>query len=435
MSMVQKRAGRGGGMRVAVVGGGISGIAAAIQALDDGHAVTLFEAQAQAGGHARTLSLDTPDGPVHLDTGFLVYNETTYPGFSRFLSQLGVPTQESDMSFGASCPQHEFEYGSRGMRSMLAQPSNLLRPGRVRMLADFVRFYRAGSAALREPEKAPQTLGDLLADGYGREFRDHFIVPLISAVWSMPAGRVDGFPLAFLLQFLANHGLLSVGGRLAWRTVTGGSRVYVERAAALLGEGLRTASPVHVVHRDEAGVSVVSERGPERFDALVLATHADVSLRLLERSTPVERRALAALAYSPSRVVTHMDVSLMPRRRAAWCSWNYRSTACGDGDAGVSVTYHLNRLQGLSARQDYFVSVNPAREPAPETVLDETVMAHPLYTESSVGAQAALRAVSGSLRTAYAGAYLGHGFHEDGYRSGVEAARALGGVASLAGVA
>jgi predicted NAD/FAD-binding protein len=435
MSMVQERVIQAGGMRVAVVGGGISGLAAAVRARDDGHAVTLFEAQAQAGGHARTLSLDAPDGPVHLDTGFLVYNEATYPGFSGFLARLGVPTQESNMSFGASCPEHGFEYGSRGVRSMLAQPLNLLRPGRVRMLVDFVRFYRAGSAALREPTKAPPTLGDLLADGYGREFRDHFLVPLISAVWSMPAGRVEGFPLAFLLRFLANHGLLSVGGRLPWRTVTGGSRTYVERAAALLGGGLRTGSPVHTVRRDDAGVSVVTDRGAERFDALVLATHADVSLRLLERPTPVERRALAALAYSPSRVVTHTDVSLMPRRRAAWCSWNYRSTACGDDDSGVSVTYHLNRLQGLSARQDYLVSVNPAREPAPGTVLDEAVMSHPLYTEASVGAQEALRAVSGSLRTAYAGAYLGHGFHEDGYRSGVEAVRALGRVVTLVGAA
>jgi predicted NAD/FAD-binding protein len=339
------------------------------------------------------------------------------------------------MSFGATCPEHGFEYGSRGLRGMLAQPANLLRPGRVRMLADFLRFYRAGSAALREPAEAPSTLGDLLADGYGREFRDHFLVPLISAVWSMPAGRVEGFPLSFLLRFLANHGLLSVGGRLTWRAVTGGSRAYVDRAAVLLGDGLRTGSPVRAVRRDEAGVSVVSDRGVERFDAVVLATHADVSLRLLERPTIVEQRALSALAYSPSRVVTHMNASLMPRRRAAWSSWNYRATSCGDEDSGVSVTYHLNRLQGLRTRKEYFVSVNPALEPAPETVLDETVMAHPLYTEASVGAQEALRMVSGASRIAFAGAYLGHGFHEDGYRSGLEAARALDRVVAIAGAA
>ncbi|MEK9658609.1 MAG: FAD-dependent oxidoreductase [Chloroflexota bacterium] len=426
---------RATGRRIAVVGGGISGIAAALRARDSGHAVTLFEAEPILGGHARTLSVESADGPSSLDTGFLVYNEATYPGFTGFLQRLGVQTQRSDMSFGASCPQHGFEYGSRGLRSMLAQPSNLLRPGRVRMLADFLRFYHASGAALREPAAAPATLGGLLADGYGNEFRDHFLVPLISAVWSMPAGRVGDFPLAFLLRFLANHGLLSVGGRLPWRTVTGGSRSYVDRAAVLLGDGVRLGTPVRTVRRDRLGVSVVSGSGTERFDAIVLATHADVSLRLLERPSSVERRALKALAYSPSRVVTHTDAGLMPRRRAAWCSWNYRSTSCGDGDSGVSVTYHLNRLQGLKVRQNYFVSVNPSSEPAPGTVLDETVMSHPLYTEASVGAQAALRSVGGALRTAYAGAYLGHGFHEDGYRSGVEAVDALAGLTALVGAA
>jgi uncharacterized protein len=393
-------------MKIAVVGSGISGLGAAY-ALSPGHDVHVFERARRAGGHANTV---VHDG-LALDTGFLVHNERNYPLLTRLFRELGVATHESDMSFSVSCSQCGLEYSGR---RPFAQAANAARPGFLALLWEIGRWLRTA-----RPEDESQSLGDYLDEHrYSQRFRSHFLVPLTSALWSTAPGRTLEFPAAYAIRFFANHGMLGLG-RFRWRTVTGGSRRYVDAIAARLGDCLRLGEDVRSVRRSPDGVDVRVADRVERFDHVVLATHADQALALLEDPTADERRVLSGFAYTTNEAVLHTDSRFLPRTPRARASWNYR---LGD-DGRPTITYHLNRLQALDVERDYCVTLN---EDVPEEhVLERFAYEHPLYTVETRRAQGELPRLAGG-RTHYAGAYFGNGFHEDGLASGVAAARALG---------
>lgn len=393
-------------MRIAVVGSGISGLGAA-HVLSRAHHVEVFEREPRAGGHANTV---VHDG-LALDTGFLVHNVRNYPLLTRLFRELGIAAHESDMSFSVSCGGCGLEYSGR---RPFAQPANAASPRFLALLWEIGRWLRTA-----RPEDESQSLAEYLdVHGYSRRFRRHFLVPMTSALWSTAPGRALEFPAAYAIRFFANHGMLGFG-RFRWRTVTGGSHRYVDAIAARLGRRLRLGAGVRSVRRSEAFVELRIGDAIERFDRVVLATHADQALALLEDPTPDERRVLGQFAYTSNDAVLHTDSRLLPRTAAARASWNYR---LGD-DGRPTITYHLNRLQALDAERDYCLTLN---EDIPEEhVLQRFTYEHPLYTVATLRAQGELPQLAGG-RTHYAGAYFGNGFHEDGLASGVAVSRALG---------
>ena len=421
------------GRRIAVIGGGISGLTAGyILARTD--EVTLFEAAGRLGGHADTHLAGGAGGrPVPVDTGFIVYNEHTYPLLTRLFAELGVTTQPSEMSMSVSCSACGVQYaGKRGPAGLSAGVTG---GGRryLRMLADVPRFHRAGrrllaSGAHRQEPGGGPSLGDFLRDGgFSAYFTEHFAAPLVAAVWSCPQGLALAYPAGYLFAFLANHGMLSVSGSPQWRTVTGGSQRYVERIQATLAQ-VRLSSPVRSVRRYPDGVAVLDASGAElNFDAVVIATHPDQALRLLDPPTEVEQSVLGAFRYTPNRAVLHTDARLLPAREAVRASWNY-TLSCHDGQASAPalVSYYLNRLQGLPPDQDYIVTLGSSQDIDPARVIAVMDYDHPAYTGESVAAQGRLPGLNTSV-TAFAGAYHGWGFHEDGCRAGAAAAVALGG--------
>lgn len=412
--------------RIAVIGTGVSGLGAA-WALARRHDVCLYEQAARPGGHVNTVEVEEAGRRIPVDTGFIVYNERNYPRLTALLARLGVASQPSDMSFGVSIGAGALEYAGDNLRSLFAQPANLFSPAHWGMLRDILRFNREAKRFLRAPDPDLSLGGFLARGGYGRRLREAYLLPMGAAIWSCPPRRMLDFPAASLLRFFANHGLLDLSGRPQWRTLRGGAREYVARLLADFPGECRFATPVSRVRHGPGGPEVRDAHGhAERFDAVVLAVHADQALALLADPAPGHRRLLGAFRYQNNRALLHSDPALMPRRRRIWSSWNYLADAGADGTAAVSVSYWMNRLQSLPARRDYFVSLNPLREPDPARVHYATEYRHPVFSRAAVAAQAGLDALQGRRGLWFCGAWCGYGFHEDGLRAGLAVAARLG---------
>lgn len=404
--------------RIAVVGSGISGLSAA-WLLSRCAQVTLFEADDRLGGHSHTV--DAGETPV--DTGFIVYNETNYPNLTALFAHLGVETQPTRMSFSVSVDDGRLEYSSTGLGGLFAQKRNALSPRFWGMLGDMRRFHRTACAQLPALEAAQTPLGAFLeSEGFGRAFCEEHLLPQAAAIWSSKLEDMGRYPAASLIRFYANHDLLGLVSKINWRTVRGGSKRYVDKLAAALGD-VRLGAGVRTIHRDAGGVSLRDSRGRvERFDQVVLAVHADQALALLETPSDEERRLLSPFRYSRNLAVLHRDERLMPRRRSAWAAWNHM------GRAGQSsVTYWMNRLQSLPG-DGLFVSLNPFEEPRNGTLVRADTYEHPLFDAGTDAAQKQLWSLQGVNRTWFCGAWFGHGFHEDGLQSGLAVAEQLGGV-------
>jgi uncharacterized protein len=413
-------------MRIAIVGAGVSGLVAA-HLLHGRHEITVFEAGDRPGGHTHTVRVDTADETHWVDTGFIVFNDRNYPLFERLLARLGVASQPTDMSFGASDEAGRFAYASTSPNGLFASRANLVSPAFHRMLADVVRFQRAARALVAGEDDDDPSLAEWLERRrFSTAFVERVIVPQAAAVWSADPRQMWSFPARFLAEFFDNHGMLSLRNRPRWRAVTGGSHRYVEALVAPFRDRLRLATPVRAIHRHGDHVSLTPRGGePERFDAVVLATHSDQALAMLADATPREHEVLGALPYQPNEAVLHTDTRLLPRHRRAWASWNYHLL---DAPAGrPTVTYHMNRLQSLDTAEQVFVTLNRTSAIDPAKVIRTIEYAHPVYTSAGMRAQGRHAEVSGRRRTHFCGAYWGWGFHEDGVASAVRVARALGG--------
>lgn len=406
-------------MRIAIVGTGISGLVAAHR-LHREHEITVFEAADRLGGHTNTIAVDDGDGePLRIDTGFIVFNDRNYPNFEALLEEIGVAAQPSHMGFSVSDGEGRFEY-SGTPRGIFARRSHLVSPSFLGMLRDWRRFNREARALIGMNGTAP-SLGHWLEEkGFSRHFVERLIVPQASAVWSADPEQMWSFPASFMAEFFDNHGMYSLRNRPAWRTVCGGSASYVEEISAPWRERVRLSEPVRRIERWHDRVTITADGcGSEDFDEVVIATHSDQALALLADSSAAEREVLGAIPYQPNEAVLHTDAALMPRRRAAWASWNFHLS---DGPSrGSTVTYWMNNLQRLETERDYFVTLNRGEEIDPDKVIRRIAYDHPMYTAAGVAAQARHAEVSGVRRTHYCGAYWGWGFHEDGVVSALRA--------------
>jgi len=410
-------------MRIAVVGSGIAGLATA-WLLSTRHAVTLFEAADRLGGHTHTHDIELGGHHYTIDTGFIVFNHAHYPLLTRLLDDLRVATQPTTMSFSVRNEASGLEYNATNLDTLFCQRRNLCSPRFLGMLRDLFRFYRESPAILAEPAPGP-TLGEYLAARrFGAAFRDEHLVPMAAALWSAPPGEVLGFPAQFVVRFMANHHMLTLRGRPEWRVIRGGSSSYVHALRERWNVSERLACPVYAVRRESASVLIDSSAGTERFDQVVLACHSDQSLALLSDASDMERSVLGAIPYQPNEVLLHTDTSVLPRNRRAWAAWN--ALVPRAAGSSCSVSYCMNLLQGINAPETFVVTLNGADSVRPEKVLRRLSYAHPIYTASAVAAQRQRAQLQGRRRTWFAGAYWGWGFHEDGLRSAVEVAHALG---------
>ncbi|WP_311769370.1 NAD(P)/FAD-dependent oxidoreductase [Humibacillus xanthopallidus] len=409
---------------VAVIGAGVSGLTAA-HVLSSTHDVTLLEADDRLGGHAHTHDVVGRDGTLRIDSGFIVHNERTYPHLLRLFRELDVPTQATEMSMSIQCRGCGLTYaGGRGPKGMFAQPWRAAQPRFVRLLTEVPRFHREARALLADDSRAP-TWGEFLSEGgFSPYFVRHFAIPLVSCVWSCGDLDATSYPARHLFRFLDHHGMLTVTGSPQWRTVTGGSATYVDRLVERLSD-VRRQSRVSAVTRHDDGVDVRVTDGVTTYDRVVIATHADQALELLADATPDEKRDLGAIRYSRNETWLHRDSSVLPRPRQAKASWNYRMEACDAPAPDVTVSYWMNRLHGIDDGDDHVVTLNPAGHVDPATVTARMTYDHPIFTAEAVEAAGRLREAGGE-RLAFAGAHLGWGFHEDGCRSGVEAAQSFG---------
>lgn len=412
---------------IAVIGSGIAGLASA-WLLGRQHQVTLIERNDYVGGHTHTIEVEDNGQPLAVDTGFIVYNIANYPLLTRLFEQLGVATRESDMSFSASIGPGEIEYSGDSLNSLFAQRRNLLSPSFLRMVADLIRFNRRCKGLLRIDGFDGLTVGELLArERMSDSFRDHFLLPMAAAIWSCPTRTMLDFPAESLARFFNNHGLLNLIDRPLWRSVTGGSARYVDRFLDEIGQDQVRLDAAQSIRRLDQGVEVRLASGERAvFDELVLACHADQALALLEAPSAAEQRLLSCFRYQPNHTYLHTDIGLMPQRRQVWSSWNYLSQTNQDGSSAVSVTYWMNRLQGLQTSKDYLVSLNPLRPPAADQIITEMVYDHPVFDQAAMDAQPQLAELQGQDRLWFCGSYFGYGFHEDALASAVAMADRFG---------
>jgi predicted NAD/FAD-binding protein len=410
--------------RIAVIGTGISGMSAA-WLLSQRHDVTIYERDGRLGGHSNTVEVRTPDGIVPVDTGFIVYNEKTYPNLTALFAHLNVPTLASDMSFAVSLEDGELEYSGTSLNGLFAQRSNLFRPRFWSMLNDLWRFYREAPRDLSSLDDLSSLEQYLDAGCYGEVFRSDHLLPMAAAIWSASPSQMLQYPAASFIRFHDNHGLLQLRNRPPWRTVAGGSRTYVDALTHRFSDGIRLARGVAAIRRHQDGVEVRDRGGhSDHFDDVIVAAHADQALALLEQPTAEERSLLGAFRYSQNRAVLHGDPVLMPQRKAAWASWNYIGGRASTEHP--TVTYWMNALQQLPTAQNLFVTLNPVAEP--KQILHEEHYDHPIFDAAAMRAQRRLWSLQGQDRIWFCGSYFGAGFHEDGLQSGLAAAEALGGV-------
>lgn len=411
-------------MNIAIVGTGISGLTVA-HLLHRRHRLTLFEAADYVGGHTHTVRVDTRHETHHVDTGFIVFNDRNYPNFERLMRTLGVGWQNAEMSFSVSDGSGGFEYSSHSANGLFATRRHLATPGFHRMLVDLRRFQRCARRLL-EADHEPISLREWLEQQrFSRAFIERLIVPQVSAVWSADPASLWSFPARFLAEFFDNHGMLGLRGRPRWRTISGGSARYVEALTAPFAERIALRTPVEAIERAEDHVQIiVGGAPPMRFDHVVLATHSDQALRLLRDPSPHEHAILSAIPYQANEAVLHTDPRLLPHRRRAWASWNYHLEP--EPRSCATVTYHMNRLQSLSADREFCVTLNQSARIDPERVIKRIQYSHPIYTPAGVRAQGRVAEISGVRRTHFCGAYWGWGFHEDGVNSALRVAAAFG---------
>ncbi len=419
----------GGPLNVAVIGGGVSGLGAA-WLLSQRHRVTLYEKDARLGGHSNTVTVPFGGRDIAVDTGFIVFNERTYPNLIQLFARLGVATHASDMSFAVSVDQGRFEYLGGDLKGLFAQPSNLLRPAFWRLVADCLRFFREAPDLMNSSATLPgPSLGAWLERcRFSRDFVDEHLLPMAAAIWSVPLETIREFPARSFAHFFHDHGLLQVYRRPPWRTVTGGSGEYVKKLAGALPDGIRTEAKVVAVKPEGNGVLVRDVSGAvRRYDRVIIAAHADQALQMLDSPTDAERRVLGAFRYQPNLAVLHRDTSLMPRRRRAWGAWNYLTARDSlTGNRNASVTYWMNRLQRLDPDCPLFVSLNPLRAPRDELTIAAFEYHHPIFNAGTLAAQAELATIQGARNLWFCGSWCGYGFHEDALTSGLVAAEALG---------
>ena len=414
-------------MRIGVIGSGIAGLASAwllSRQTPERHEVVLFEANDYLGGHTHTHDIELHGRQYAVDTGFIVHNPAHYPLLTALFAELGVESQPTTMSFSVRNEATGLEYNATDLDSLFCQRRNLLAPRFWGMLRDLFRFYRQAPELLELPGEGP-TLGDYLAQGgYGAMFRDQHLVPMASALWSSASARILSFPAKYLVQFMANHQMLQISDRPQWRVVRGGSSSYVRAMRAHWQVQERLSTPVRILLRDSDGVTVFTDQGAERFDQIVLACHSDQALRLLNDASEAEHAILGGMPYQANDTVLHTDASLLPRGRKAWAAWN--ATIPRDPADVCTVSYCMSLLQNIASPEPFVVTLNRTDAIDPAKILRRMRYHHPLYSHASVAAQARKAEIQGQRRTWFAGAYWGWGFHEDGMRSAVEVARALG---------
>lgn len=411
-------------LRVAVVGSGVSGLSAA-WLLSSVHDVIVYEKDRRLGGHANTVPIETPEGTMGVDAGFIVFNRPNYPNLTALFDHLGVGVEETNMSFAASIDRGRIEYSGQGLSAVFANPASVFSPSHWSMIRDIFRFNREAVAALAGNLDENLTLGAFVArQGYSKPFVDRFLAPMAAAIWSTPSLGILDYPAASLFRFYANHGLFQVANNPRWNTVTGGSRTYVERISAPFAANARLGCAATRIERVDSGVVVIDEQGHrDRFDHVVIAAHADRALAMIDRPTSREADLLTAFRYQPNRAVVHTDAAAMPVRRRAWASWNYMG-----GEGAPSVSYWMNRLQNLSCKQDIFVTLNPSAPIRQDAVVAAFDYDHPMFNVEAMKAQRELWSLQGQGGLWFCGAHFGAGFHEDGLQAGLAVAEDLGGV-------
>jgi len=408
--------------RIAVIGSGVAGLTAT-HLLQRKHQVTLFEKSNRIGGHTNTVLLPNgPDAGTAVDTGFIVMNHRNYPLFTKLLDQLNVELRDGDMSFGYHDIPSGLQYCGSGLGGLFAQKKNIISPSFHRMVRDTLRFFKTANNDLNNAGLATESLGEYLKrNNFGPEFIDHHLIPMGSAIWSTPCEEMLAFPALSFMQFFHNHGLLSLNDRPQWRTVVGGSNSYIEKMKQEWNHvDIRAGVNISGIQRGPGALIHFDGLESEQFDEVVIATHADQAIKLLQDPSAEETSCLGCWRYTKSRTLLHTDETVMPPIRKVWSSWNFQRLK----DARTSLTYHMNRLQGLETEKEYFVSLNPPEEPA--GIIRAFDYEHPMYTRQALASRIKLKELNGSRNTSFAGSYFGNGFHEDAVRSGVDVARAFG---------